>query len=479
MEETHRFEYEKGNRDEFPQQDQEYPAMPTIQATSPELFTDERAASLVLATRDKFLLLKKWVYYLVYSSLSRFSTSISGERNADQIYKSFVCGQLISVVSAAIWWGFFGTVITFMMESDVAAGNARLVFNLMLIVVSPIARVISERAQMRSILVYVTMARSFVWCTYLPFLYLAGRYFGYKLIRETIGSAQFYAVIALDGALISLLNVVDLDCGGLSFLSHQFGIEITATQKSQAVYTHLTIFDASFILLNPILAFSILCSAVWYNSMRDSSAAPGFGVELEDFNRLDLSQSGIETPIIIIISVFQALSTASILLYRLGMPDAREPGVKSSEESGEYYMDFGQERAQRALESEHHAFSPSPGSITKDIRNNICKFSEGFEFVGQDFPSSWDSENSPVSLLPGDTKKNTSKTKTLKSMQTTTLNASSLQTTTPSPQNLSPPTTPTPNSSSSSLTRPTSTNYSYKSPPQTSPSSSSQPPSPF
>ncbi|OII75055.1 uncharacterized protein cubi_03165 [Cryptosporidium ubiquitum] len=384
MGETYRLEYENNHRDEFPRLGQGYLQIPTIRVIPPDLGLDERRLpSFMIIVREKFLILKRWIYYLVYSTLSWFSNSFSGERNGDQIYRLFVYGQLISVISAAIWWGFFGTVITFMMESDLAAGNARLVFNLMLVIMSPVSRVISEKISMRIILVYVTMLRSFIWCSYLPFVYVVGRYFGYKSILEIIGNTQFYILIALDGALISLLNVVDLDCGGLNYLSNQYDIEITATQKSQAVYTHLTIFDVSFIVLNPILAFSILSLVIFRNSKQGINIVFS-NQELTKYDNFDLSNSGIEIPILIIISVFQALSTTSIFFYKFGIPISKESSLTTSEDSGEYYMNVNQERAQKAFEYERSVANPSHKFSIKEIQNEISNFLEGFVFVSQD-----------------------------------------------------------------------------------------------
>lgn len=382
MGETYRFEYENSSRDEPPP----HPCEGYLQISPTEFgFDERRAPGFASLVREKLLVLIRWAYYLVYSLLSWFSSSsMSGERSGDRIYRSFIYGQLISVVSAAIWWGFFGTVITFMMESDTAAGNARLVFNLMLVIMSPISRVISESLPMRNILVYVTLLRSFIWSSYLPFVYLVGRYFGYKLIWEIVGNVQFYAFMALDGALISLLNVVDLDCGGLNYLSNQYDIEITSTQKSQAVYTHLAVFDVSFMLLNPILASTVLVLVVWYNSLQESSGALAAGAEIGNYSDFDLGNSGIEIPIFVIISVFQALSSASVFLYRVGIPVTNEIGSKSSEDSDEYYINIIQERAQKAFENERSVTSSSSMLNVNEIYSKLSSFSEGLAFVSQD-----------------------------------------------------------------------------------------------
>lgn len=382
MGETYRLEYENSLRDEAPS----HPGQGYLQIAPTEFgFDERRAPGFASLVKEKFLVLKRLSYYLAYSSLSWFSASMSGERSGDRIYRSFIYGQLVGVVSAAIWWGFFGTVITFMMESDTAAGNARLIFNLMLVIMSPISRVISESLPMRNILVYVTLLRSFIWCSYLPFVYFVGRYFGYKLIWEIVGNFQFYTIIALDGAIISLLNVVDLDCGGLNYLSNQYEIEITTAQKSKAVYTHLTIFDFSFMMLNPILAFSILVLVSWYNSLQESNVALAAGAKLGKCSSFDFGHSGIEIPILVIVSVFQALSTVSVFFYRFGIPVTKEFGSKTSEDSGEYYININQERAQKAFENERSVTDSSSVLNFNEIYSKLSSFSEGLMLINQDF----------------------------------------------------------------------------------------------
>ncbi|KAF7458231.1 putative transmembrane protein [Cryptosporidium felis] len=269
------------------------------------------------------------------------------------------------------------------MESEIASGNARLVFNLMLVFMSPVTGIISGKFPVRTILIYVTLIRSFIWCTFVPFLYVAGKYLKYLTTGRIIGNLQFYLLIAFDGALISILNAVDLDCGGLSILSSQYGLEITPIQKSQAIYTHLTVFDITFIFLNPLLALVTLLLVPLFNSVETGKAS--LDPTLSGDNSFTLENSGIEVPLLVAISVFQAFSTISIFFYKFGIPESTELEAKdNNQELEDYYVSISQERAQKVFENDEKLASPSQALGLREIKDKISSFFQGLMLIKED-----------------------------------------------------------------------------------------------
>ncbi|OII72349.1 hypothetical protein cand_012990 [Cryptosporidium andersoni] len=219
----------------------------------------------------------------------------------DNIYKSYVWGQLFNVVKAAMWWGIFGTFVTLLLENDTASGSTRLTFNIALVLMCPIAGAIADHIPIRTILLFVSISRALIWCTIIPTVYIIGHTIGYNSFVEIVSLRQFCIITAFDGILVALANAVDLDCGGLEILSHQHNISITDIQKSQAIATHQAIFDFSFILLNPLIAIISIYSVHFIYKLgneHDTKVESFYNKHSSSSLHYPLGNSGVEIPLL-------------------------------------------------------------------------------------------------------------------------------------------------------------------------------------
>ncbi|KAK6589501.1 membrane protein [Cryptosporidium xiaoi] len=281
----------------------------------------QNSQGICLTIKNKLIFTKKWIYYIIYLIYCWISRLCKRKKkNEVLIYKSYVYGQLLSVISAGVWWGFFGTTVILLMDSEIVSGISRLIFNLIFIVMSPISGTLTLIFGMKNILVYANTTRIFIWCTFCPLLYYIGIVYKYSKMADIIGLPLFYILIGFDAILVSLVNINDLDCGGLGIISYENEFEITDIQKSQIIYTYLNLFDLTFIIINPsisTLIFFILC---WYYRH--------IVLKNNTFNNISnndnsVNNNGIEIPILIILTLFQLLTFLSIIFYRFGIPSKK------------------------------------------------------------------------------------------------------------------------------------------------------------
>ncbi|KAH8739949.1 hypothetical protein FG386_001062 [Cryptosporidium ryanae] len=283
---------------------------------------DENNNGVCEAFRNKFLFIKKWIYYVIYLAYSWISKFYNKKNKSEVlIYKSYIYGQLLSVISAGVWWGFFGTLVTLSMNSEIASGVSRLIFNLMFIIMSPISGTLTLIFGMRNILIYSNTIRMFIWCTFCPMLYYIGNIYKYNKISDIIGTALFYILVGFDGILVSLININDLDCGGLNIISYENKFDITNMQKSQIIYTYLNLFDLTFIILNPLISISIFFIVNWYYNYTFNRGT----LDNKKFN-----SNGTEIALLVVLTLFQIFTLLSIAFYRFGIPYKKKNSFDSS-----------------------------------------------------------------------------------------------------------------------------------------------------
>lgn len=218
-------------------------------------------------------------------------------RRAHRIFSAYLQGQLSNVAKAAIWWSTLGVVAEALTGYTLAVGTTRLVFNLALVLLSPLAGTAAERANIRSLLCRTTWSRFTIWCILIPALWIT-------CVPITPMPAIFYggflALMFLDGAQVSFANVVDIDCGGLDALAQQYRVATSAVVRDWFNRIHQIVFDLSFIVLTPPLAFGIwviatriqqscvlpvpkdlLAAMQNWDKSKVSAAAPGGGPDVQ------------------------------------------------------------------------------------------------------------------------------------------------------------------------------------------------------
>lgn len=176
------------------------------------------------------------------------------QRRSQDICSAYLMGQLSNVAKAAVWWSTFGVVAEALTKIALAVGTTRLVFNLALVLMSPLAGTVAENTNIQTLLNYTTWGRLFIWCCCIPASWF---YFASYLGSFTSFYVCFLILMFLDGIQVSFANVVDIDCGGLDTLATQYKLSIGSYLRDRFNRIHQIVFDLSFILLTPPVAFLI------------------------------------------------------------------------------------------------------------------------------------------------------------------------------------------------------------------------------
>lgn len=187
------------------------------------------------------------------------STGVLEVTRMQSICSAYLRGQLSNVAKAAVWWSTFGVLAEAVTNIPVAVGMTRLVFNLALVFVSPIAGVVSEKVPIHSLLTLTTWGRFLIWCCFIPTSWILT---GFYHLPSPIFYAFFLCFVFLDGVQVAFANIMDIDCGGLLTLAHQYKLQINDRLSERFNRIHQTMFDVSFIFLTPPVAFVVWRLAV-------------------------------------------------------------------------------------------------------------------------------------------------------------------------------------------------------------------------
>jgi hypothetical protein len=164
-------------------------------------------------------------------------------------------GQCFHAAKMAVWWAMFGPLMEATSPGEVGViGYARLAFNAALVTLSPYAGALAARLPLRRTLVSTTVIRAIVWGFLVPLTW--------ALLYEGQISAQtaLYAQLGLqflDGMQVALGNCVDIDCGGMDALSRNYGLALNDGLRNRFNAMWQMVFDMSFIVVNPMVAFAI------------------------------------------------------------------------------------------------------------------------------------------------------------------------------------------------------------------------------
>ncbi|XP_026192773.1 uncharacterized protein LOC34618533 [Cyclospora cayetanensis] len=171
--------------------------------------------------------------------------------SAEGLWRGYLCGQLVNVTKAALWWSSFGVLSVSLLGNPLGVGVLRGAFNMALVLLSPLASAAAERISMWRLLLVTTASRWFIWSVAVPAAWL---WLFVYLDRPLVFWGVAGTLVFLDGAHVAFANVVDMDCGGLDSLAAQTGIPIWESLRERFNKLHRITFDVSFILFTPPVA---------------------------------------------------------------------------------------------------------------------------------------------------------------------------------------------------------------------------------
>ncbi|PFH34018.1 hypothetical protein BESB_071700 [Besnoitia besnoiti] len=230
----------------------------------------------------------------------------AAERASQKIWRSYLYGQLANVTKAAVWWSMFGTLMISIVGNDSAVGITRAAFNLALVLVSPLAGAVAERASIRRLLGTTTVTRLLIWSAAVPAAWL---FLKNDLDRPDLFLLCLVALMFFDGVQVAFANVVDIDCGGLDTLSAQYDLPVDDSLRNKMNGCHQMVFDLSFIVFTPPIAFGVYLLSLHLHHLLPDSWLPYLG-----------SDSGVFALVSSMSFIFCVLSVVSLGCYVFGLP---------------------------------------------------------------------------------------------------------------------------------------------------------------
>lgn len=158
----------------------------------------------------------------------------------------YLRGQLAMIVNFAIYYSLFSPVASALAGVS-GVGQGRSAYSVSIAIFQPIAGVLAERISMRSILISVFVIRALIWAAIVPSAFF--------LLGESASFLTvFIALMFVDGAVVSIGSLVDIDEGGVDILGQQHGFVVDDALRNR----YNTIYDGcsslSRVLMAPLMA---------------------------------------------------------------------------------------------------------------------------------------------------------------------------------------------------------------------------------
>lgn len=203
---------------------------------------------------------------------------------------SYMWGQAATLCNFAVYYAMFGSLATVTVGVG-GLGLARTTYSLTLAMSQPLAGTVLERVGLRRSLVLAGVLRLLIWCIAVP---VVCTFF-------TVGPGLpivFAALMGLDGIVVALNSLADVDEGGMEVLSREYQIPLNTVERRRYNAIYEAAGACTQILLGPVAAWSVSPVANAVGSQRNSL-------------------------LIVVSFLFGLFTLASLILYvRMGSPRA-------------------------------------------------------------------------------------------------------------------------------------------------------------
>eukprot|EP00514_Thraustochytrium_sp_LLF1b_P002722 CAMPEP_0184524876 /NCGR_PEP_ID=MMETSP0198_2-20121128/9776_1 /TAXON_ID=1112570 /ORGANISM="Thraustochytrium sp., Strain LLF1b" /LENGTH=564 /DNA_ID=CAMNT_0026916253 /DNA_START=1173 /DNA_END=2867 /DNA_ORIENTATION=- len=170
------------------------------------------------------------------------------------VWRSYLFGQTGHLLRVSLWWSGLSPLAFALVGRESSVGALRVAFNVALFLFSPLGGVLVRRVPMEKVLVLTTGIRGFLYGVALPLVWL---FFRSGLLVGASMPAAFVSLVIilfLDGVLVALGNVVDIDMGGVGILGAQLGLPVTDGLRNRMNSLFQIVMDGSFVVFSPACA---------------------------------------------------------------------------------------------------------------------------------------------------------------------------------------------------------------------------------
>lgn len=187
----------------------------------------------------------------------RYSRDKTREKR-DRILGGYLRGQLAVITNFAIYYSLFAPVASALAGIS-GVGQARFAYSGAVAIFQPIAGVIAERVQIRTILIGTFILRAIIWTGLVPAAFLL---LGTGMPFLTV----FVALMCVDGTVVSIGSLVDIDEGGVDLLAQQHGFKVDDALRNRYNALYEGFSSISRIVMAPLMAMIGLVAAGFLQS---------------------------------------------------------------------------------------------------------------------------------------------------------------------------------------------------------------------
>lgn len=176
----------------------------------------------------------------------------------ERILRGYLRGQLAVIANFAIYYSLFSPVAS-VLAGVPGVGQGRSAYSGAVAIFQPIAGVLAERIAIRSILIGTFLVRAMIWAAVVPATFLLLGAGGAFL-------AIFVTLMFIDGAVVSISSLVDIDEGGLDLLGMQHGFQVDDALRNRYNALHDGFSSLSRVVMAPLMAMLGLFAAGFLSS---------------------------------------------------------------------------------------------------------------------------------------------------------------------------------------------------------------------
>ncbi|SBS83181.1 hypothetical protein, conserved [Plasmodium ovale curtisi] len=173
----------------------------------------------------------------------------------EDVLKKYIIGQVLNIIRTSFHWAVTSFFLFFMFDHFSVFYVYRLVSFLTLFLFTPISIYLVKKRNVKFFLIATNTVRLIIWGFCIPFLYTIYKDEIKKYYVNKIYEFLFTCLLILDNIQVNISNLIDIDNNGIDFISKKYNLKINEKAKRKFLTLHQFFFDASFIVVNPLIVF--------------------------------------------------------------------------------------------------------------------------------------------------------------------------------------------------------------------------------
>ncbi|CAA9988012.1 conserved Plasmodium membrane protein, unknown function [Plasmodium knowlesi strain H] len=197
-------------------------------------------------------------YEINYASSDQVNSTSSIDDDSlfsDDVLKKYIIGQVLNIIRTSFHWAITSFMLFTLFEHFSVFYVYRMVSFLTLLLFTPISIYLVKWRSVKFFLIATNTVRLVVWGFCVPFLYTLYRDEIKKYNVNRFYEFLFTILLLIDNVQVNISNLIDIDNNGIDFLSKKYHLKINERSKRKFLTLHQFFFDASFIVVNPLIIF--------------------------------------------------------------------------------------------------------------------------------------------------------------------------------------------------------------------------------